>query len=311
MEFLRFLESLRTPFGDTLMSAATNLGDETVFMLIGMTILWCVHKNWGFRFLFIGLLGNVINQFLKALFLVPRPWLMDENFTIVQSAREAATGYSFPSGHTQSATAVFGTVAIWARRKWFTIVCAALILLTAFSRMYLGVHTPADVGVSLVVGALIVVGMTALFDRIQCNLRAQIITGAVMAAAAFAFVAYLYLVPAREANVPVFDEQGLKSAWTMVGTMFGLMLSWWVDKKYTRFEVKAEWWAQILKLTIGAALIIAARVGLKPLLTSCFGDRPALDAVRYFLMTVVGGALWPMAFSFITKLGKPKQSERP
>ena len=103
MEFLRFLEGLRTPFMDTLMSLITQLGDELFFMVFAITMFWCIDKRRGYYLLSVGFVGTVVNQFLKLVFRIPRPWVLDPNFTIVESAREAATGYSFPSGHTQNA----------------------------------------------------------------------------------------------------------------------------------------------------------------------------------------------------------------
>ncbi|MEG0833270.1 MAG: phosphatase PAP2 family protein, partial [Oscillospiraceae bacterium] len=101
MEILRALEGIRTAFFDKIMAVVTYLGDEAVFLVIVLFVLWCVDKKWGIRLLFLGLSGNVINQLLKAVFCVPRPWIIDPQFTIVESARAGAGGYSFPSGHTQ------------------------------------------------------------------------------------------------------------------------------------------------------------------------------------------------------------------
>ena len=106
-----------SPFLDRVAAVITMLGEETVFMLVGMALLWCFDKKWGFRFFFIGLVGNTLNQLMKAIFLIPRPWVLDESFTIVEAAREAATGYSFPSGHTQTVVTVFGTLAAWQRKS--------------------------------------------------------------------------------------------------------------------------------------------------------------------------------------------------
>ena len=75
MTILKWLEGQRTPWLDGLMSAITELGDETIFMLAGLVILWCVNKRWGFRFLLVGLTGSIMNQLLKAIFLIPRPWV--------------------------------------------------------------------------------------------------------------------------------------------------------------------------------------------------------------------------------------------
>ena len=49
MEFLRLLESIRSPFLDRVAAVITMLGEETVFMLVGMALLWCFDKKWGFR----------------------------------------------------------------------------------------------------------------------------------------------------------------------------------------------------------------------------------------------------------------------
>ena len=135
MELLRWLESLRTPLGDAFFSAVTLLGEETFFTVFGLIIYWCFSKRWGVRFLVGGLMGSVLNQILKAIFIVPRPWVLDPSFTIVESAREAATGYSFPSGHTQSGVTVFGMLAAWSKKRVVVMLCIVMALLVGLSRM--------------------------------------------------------------------------------------------------------------------------------------------------------------------------------
>ena len=103
MKLLYLLESLRTPAGDWLMSGITHLGGETAFLAVAIFIFWCVDKHEGYYLLTVGFLGTVLNQFLKLLCRIPRPWVLDPDFTIVESARAEATGYSFPSGHSTPA----------------------------------------------------------------------------------------------------------------------------------------------------------------------------------------------------------------
>ena len=309
MEFLRFLESLRTPFLNELFSLITNLGSETVFMVFGLLIFWCIDKKWGFRYFVIGLAGNVLNQFLKAIFLLPRPWVADQNFTIVESARADATGYSFPSGHTQSAVSVFGTTIVWLKKRWVSAVGVILIALAAFSRMYLGVHTPLDVGVSLVTGILTVALFAWLFNRCDSNRRGKIIIGLSALLFNTALVLYLYLAPVRAASIAQFDADGKKAACTVLGSFIGFLMAWWVDDRYTHFEVKAVWWAQALKFALGLGLILGARIGLKPVLNAIMGESAFTDGVRYFLMAVTGGVLWPMTFRFWNRLGRGQSSQ--
>ena len=42
MAFLRFLESIRTPVGDALMSFITLFGEETLFIVLALVFFWCV-----------------------------------------------------------------------------------------------------------------------------------------------------------------------------------------------------------------------------------------------------------------------------
>jgi undecaprenyl-diphosphatase len=98
-------------------------------------------------------------------FRIPRPWVLDPNFTIVESAREAATGYSFPSGHTQSSVGLFGGLARANKNRVIRTIGIALCILVPLSRMYLGVHTPADVGVSMLIATVLLFVGYPLFEK--------------------------------------------------------------------------------------------------------------------------------------------------
>lgn len=117
MSFLYLLESVRNPVLDVLMQAVTELGGATLFIVFGMLMFWCVDKRQGYFLLTVGLAGTFLNQFLKISCRVPRPWVRDPAFTIVESARADAAGYSFPSGHSQIAVGTYGGLALCRREK--------------------------------------------------------------------------------------------------------------------------------------------------------------------------------------------------
>lgn len=306
MGILRALQSIRVPALDSLFSAVTLLGEETFFTVIGLLIFWCVDKKWGIRILLAGLAGTVLNQLLKAIFIVPRPWVLDPTFTIVERARAAATGYSFPSGHTQSAATVFGMIALWRKRPWVWAACTGAVLLVGFSRMYLGVHTPWDVGVSLATGIVTVACVNALMNRCEGTARGRLIVGGVMLALVLALLAVVLFVPVREGSIAEFDAHGVENAWKLLGTVVGFILIWYMDARGTHFPVRAVWWAQVIKCVLGVALVLAVRTGLKPLLNMLFPEKPFAHAIRYFAMAFVGGGLWPMTFGSFSRLGKQK-----
>ena len=164
MDLLYWFESIRHPVLDVFMSLITHLGEETFFMVGALFVFWCVDKRRGYYLLCVGFVGTLINQWLKIICRVPRPWVKDPDFTIVASARAEATGYSFPSGHTQTAVGFFGGIARFTGRLWLRVACIVILLLVSVSRMYLGVHTPEDVGVSFVVGAVLVLALYPLLE---------------------------------------------------------------------------------------------------------------------------------------------------
>ena len=163
MPFLYFLESIRNPILDALFALVTHLGEETFFLVIAILFFWCINKREGYYILITGLVGTVLNQIAKLFFRIPRPWDLDSNFNIIESARAEATGYSFPSGHTQNIAGTYGAIAAYNPTKRKTAVCVTIIVLVAFSRMYLGVHTPLDVIVSLLLALALVLLLRPLF----------------------------------------------------------------------------------------------------------------------------------------------------
>ncbi len=303
MAFLQFLESIRTPVGDFLMSLITMLGEETLFMAVALIFFWCLDKKRGYYLLFTGFIGTVCIQILKMTFRIPRPWVLDPNFTIVESAREAATGYSFPSGHTQISTDLYGGIARSAKSRRVRIGGVAILLLVALSRMYLGVHTPLDVGVSLLIGAVLVFVLYPIVYNAYEKPRQMYITIAVMLALTLANLLFvsLFPFPADVDAANLADAQ--KVAWQFFFLILGLCIIYPVDSKLLRFETDAVWWAQLLKLGLGLGIVIAIRVLLKSPFNALFGVNLG-SGLRYFVIVMVAGLLWPMTFRFFGKLGR-------
>ena len=306
MQLLYWLEGLRTPLGDAFFALVTHLGEETLFIVFGLLFFWCIDKLEGYYLLTVGLTGTVINQFLKLVFRIPRPWVKDSEFTIVESARAEATGYSFPSGHTQSAVGIFAAIARWHRNAILRVICIVLCVLVPLSRMYLGVHTPLDVGVATVTALLLVFVFYPIVRKAVENPKGMRILLAVMTALSLVYLAFVafYSFPA---DVDADNlAHGTKNAFTMLGCILGVWLTFEVEGKYIKFDTKAVWWAQILKLVVGLGLVLAIKSGLKSPLYALFNGSYMADCVRYFLMTAVAGCVWPLTFKWFGKLGKKK-----
>jgi membrane-associated phospholipid phosphatase len=307
VDILYALEKIRTPFWNGVMSAVTQLGGEVIFIVAAVVVFWCVSKWEGYYLMTIAFCGTVLNQFLKLICRVPRPWVRDPNFTIVESARAEATGYSFPSGHTQNAIGLFGGMARWGGRRWVRLGLTALALVIAFSRMYLGVHTPADVGVSLVLAAALVLGLYPLMRRAQEKPRYM---GYVLAAMLVVSGAFVVFVEAYGFSADTDAENlasGIGNAWKMLGAVAGMTLAWLLDRRYIHFETQAVWWVQVIKVAVGMALLLAIKSGLKAPLLALLGHEGLAGGVRYFLLVLVAGAVWPLVFRPMSKWGKGKK----
>ena len=299
MGLLYFLEDIRVPVLNEFMLAITTLGEETAFLVIALVLFWCVDKYVGYYTLSVGFIGTIANQFMKLWFRIPRPWVLDENFTILEQAREAADGYSFPSGHTQSAVGTFGSIAYTAKNKKIRIACIVIAALVALSRMYIGVHTPLDVGVSVLLAVILIVALRPVVLGNQKKGMPLLLGGMILLAVGFLCYVELYPFPADidEHNY----QSGLKNAYTLFGALIGLVIVYIVDEKWLHFPEKAVWWAQILKVVIGLLLVLAVKSGTKGLLNMLFGELPG-RAVRYALIVIVAGIVWPLSFRWFSTL---------
>ncbi len=306
MGFLKLLEEFRTPFFDSFFSIITNLGDETVFIIIGLIFFWCIDKWQGYYLLSIGFLGTVINQFLKLVFRIQRPWIKDTSFTIVESAREAATGYSFPSGHTQASVGGFGGIARWNKKKAVRTISVIICIFVPFSRMYLGVHTPFDVFVSVIIALLLIFVFYPLCQKAKYNpniMRAILLTVFAISMIYFLFVSF-YKFPSN------LDEnnyiKGTEAAYKMLGCSLGILFSFELDWRIIKFKTKATLKIQILKLLIGIIPLLFIKEILRYPLDILFKGTYIGDGVRYFFMVIFAGAIWPITFKYFSKLETKK-----
>lgn len=299
MEILYLLESIRTPVLNKFMLFITQFGEETAFLAVALMVFWCVDKKKGYYIMSVGFIGTMANQFLKLFFRIPRPWVLDGNFTILEEAREAASGYSFPSGHSQNAVGTFGSLANVTKNKWIRGIAVAIAVLVPFSRMYIGVHTPADV---LAGSAMALVLVFVLEPVVMKNSeKAMKILIAVMLVMAIGMLLYVELYPFPADVDPHNLESGVKNAYTMIGCLVGVAIMYLAERKYVNFSTEAVWWAQILKVVLGLALVLLVKEGLRAPLEALFAGHMAARAVRYFLIVVTAGFLWPMTFRWFGK----------
>ncbi len=301
MEVLHFFENLRTPVMDEFFSLITRLGEETFLIVIGLILFWCINKEQGYYVLSVGFMGLLINQFLKITFKVPRPWVKDPSFTIVESAREAATGYSFPSGHTQISVGTFGSIAKISKNFFVKVLCIIICVLVPVSRMYLGVHTPKDVLTSVAVALLLIFTFERVMSIVDKKKSMRIFLG-IMTGMSVLYLLYVSLFVTGDLNDNNYIS-AIENAYKVLGCIIGLWCGYEIDNRFIQFDTKAIWWAQILKVVTGLVPLLLIKSMLKKPLALLLGQN-AGDMVRYLLIAVFISGIWPITFKYFSKMGK-------
>ena len=310
MGVLRAIEAIRVPALDAVMSYVTYGGSELIFMLVALIAFWCVSKKTGYYILMVGFFGTAVNQICKLLFQVPRPWVLDPNFTIVEAARAGASGYSFPSGHTQTAVGTFTCLFLSTKNRLLRAVCVALIVLVPFSRMYLGVHTPLDVGVAFLFALVLALALRPVVDAAYCAPNKMRTILGVMLLVSLGFLAFVSYYPFSAQTSAENLAEGVKNAYTLAGAIAGLLVCYVLDQRYIQFETAAPIWMQTLKVLLGLSLLLLIKQGLKAPLSDLFGGHPVADTVRYFLVVLVAAAAWPAIFTWFSHwLDERKQAK--
>ena len=151
-EFRNGAGSCLVPF----MMKMSFIGEMSTVLIFIAIIYWCVSKEYG-RYFLMGWTGcRVVNGLLKVTACAYRPWIRDARIIPHTEAMETATGYSFPSGHSTNAGALYGGGAIRKELPGILRVTLGLMaVLIAVSRNFLGVHTPQDIWVGLGAGVLV------------------------------------------------------------------------------------------------------------------------------------------------------------
>ncbi len=249
INYLLALQNLRDATGgvlNTFFEYITKLGETSVIVFFVGLVYWGLNKKQGIFLMFSLYTNRIINGFIKITACVYRPWIRDARITPVPEAMKDATGYSFPSGHTANATSVWGGMAIPAKDgvkcpKWFSVILIILVLLIAFSRNYLGVHTPQDVVVALVIGAAVLFLMSKLMPIIdeRPNMDIWVMLGGVALCVLLILYAALKSYPtdyAADGSVIVEGSKMAVDSFKNAGMGIGFFIGWFIERRFIKFS---------------------------------------------------------------------------
>ena len=302
--YLLWLQSIREGLPAPVQACFAFLGSDVASLLVLLVpclVYWCLDKRSGTLALLAYGFSWFCNQLIKNTVCCYRPWVRDARVKPEPSAIAGASGYSFPSGHTQSAASMLGGLGWSAReRRWPLVLALAFAALVGFSRNILGVHAPQDVLVGFVEGCVFVLAADRLLSWAEA---AQGRDARVVAASLLAIVLCTVFVTVKPYPVDYVDGELLVDPIEMLadcykasGGFAGLLIGWYLERHVVRFETGGLSRREVAaRLTVGAAIVLVAYKPLGHLLVALMGPLWG-ELVRHFVAFVLAVAVVPMLF---------------
>ncbi len=288
--------------------------------LLVAAMYWCVDKREGLYLMLTFYFNRVINAFIKITACVYRPWILDSRITPVPGAMADATGYSFPSGHSANATSFFGGLAVKKGRNIaIKVILIVLVLLIGFSRNYLGVHTPQDVIVSIVVAAALLFVFKLLLDWVDKHPNADWIVMLSGVALCLILVAYAllksYPVDYDAAGKVIVDPSKMSvDAFKNAGMGMGFIIGWFLERRFIKFSVEGKWYIRIIRYAVCIGVYFLLKDYAAPLFSQFIegGIGKTLEQFTDILYITAGAPLLINLMNFIVKkFTKPDPTKTP
>lgn len=282
LEILKWLEGLRTSFLNVLFESITVLGEETLIILLVVALWFAIDKKLAQQVFFVTATSLSVNGIIKNFAQVPRPFTKGISCVRV----DTATGYSFPSGHTQGFATWSSFFAIKVKKIWLSVLVGVLITLVAVSRLYLGAHYPSDVIVAVVLGVSLSAFGNYLFVKVKDTKKLYLGTFLIMTP----FITYFLYVAD-----PLFAD--LFKTFGMIG---GMVVVSFLDEKTEPLSYEVAWWKKVIRIVLGVVIAVALKEVIKRM--NVFEVMPIslfIDAIRYFVVVMAVGVLCPLLFKKI------------
>ncbi len=297
IEYLLWLQNFREASGNILTPFMQWVSDFTFgeLFLIPLLMYWCINKRNGMFLLLSVSVSSFLIAILKMTFCVYRPFIRDAR---IIPMGHRPSGYSFPSGHSITVTAILGGCAVLERKKFVlsSYLCAVIILLVMFSRNYLGVHTPQDVIAGLIAGLAVLYAVSVMMSHPEHENMFM----ALGVLAVIAGIAYVTLKPyptdlGANGKPLVNSAKKISDIYISGGGLAGLIAGRFIERKYVRFTPSGLKWKGIVLASVGCgiysfvnSLAKSSVKFLAPFITERGGE-----FVNAFVLMVFVAAVWP------------------
>lgn len=288
---LLWFQTIREALGPGFEFFAAVLSDVLAYAVAVLPFIWywCGDKERGRTVILALGISMYLNQFLKVAFCVSRPWVRDSRITPSAEAMESATGCSFPSGHTQMASACYGSIArlTWNTQRKTAVLCLCMPVLTALTRIFLGVHTPQDVLAGIAVGALSILISVYLPAWMKDNLnrRKLCMLAVTVLSAAGAVFALMRQYPSDSAGM-------IGDAMMNIGVFAGMAAGFLIETRYIHFDTAGSTKEKRIRFLCGAPGIAFFAL-LHKILPAGILPYPLMSFLRGLLAALYALAFYP------------------
>ena len=309
IDILLALQEFRNGAGSFLtefFSKMTFLGEINTAIVIMAILYWSVSKELG-SYLLMGWSGNrLANGVMKVTACAYRPWIRDARILPHGNAITTATGYSFPSGHTMNAASLFGGIAV--RKDYpraLRIVLGFVLAFVAFSRIYLGVHTPQDVLVGAGIGTLVMWLTLRLMRWVEAHPGKDwlVVCAGVGLSAAVALYAALKPYPAdydAEGKLIVDGAKMANDTFKGVGYCVAFLTGWILERRFVGFSTEVPVQQKLMRAVIGLLGYYAVSLILAPLLKTWISG-PAGTFISCFIQMFYVAFLFPLCAKYMER----------
>lgn len=302
--YLLWLQGLRESAPQAFQALLSFMGSEVatvITMLIPCVMYWCIDKRRSTLALMTYGISSVCNQLIKNTVCCYRPWVRDPRVVPDAVAKKGATGYSFPSSHTQSSTSVLGSFGwAWREKRWPMVVGLAFALVVGFSRNFLGVHAPQDVIVGFAEGLTFVFVCDKLLSWVDDDPSRDVRVLLWGCVAVVLFLVYVTVKPYPmdyvDGALLVDPAEMLVDCYKIAGLMVGVLAGWYVERHWVNFETGGLMLFQtIVRLCAGALVALVLYVPVGHAIVGFLGDY-AGQLVRHAIVFFVVVAVIPLLF---------------
>jgi len=316
IQYLLWLQDFRNSINDawTPFMEFVSMFATTYLILLPVFWYWNRDKRQGLYTLTSYYFCMLVTPLLKLTACVYRPWIRDARILPAGDSITTATGYSFPSGHTTTGAPLAGGMAVnlWEnkRSRWASVLLALFVLLVAFSRNYLGVHTPQDVLVGLGLSMLSLFVTAKLFDYMESFPEEEdrfLLLGFIFC---WISIVYITIKPypmnySAEGKLIVDPQKMMNDGYGDIGKMLGFIVARYVEKHWINFKPLKQSVKSVAVCLVGLALMVLLKQYVSPLMKDWFGSHwgKLIFSVIYTFYYI---ALFPLV---LKKLGQQEAQE--